>query len=163
MGHGFGTVIGAAGRMNGRREPDGRGVSLLAVAVSTGRLWFIIGSVFHLWPWSYWSWPCACHHRESDGTPSCRHTCRWSVGLRPADSQHSRLIPRPCSTHSPWEDSATSQSHCLCIFSFQHKTVSYTGLGCPASIITKKPFSPHPWLRWKIEGLQDGRSGCLKW
>lgn len=139
MGHGLGTVTGAAGRMNGRREPEGRGVSLLAAAVSSGRLWFIIGSIFHLWPWSYWSQPCAPQGiRWHTQLP---HTCRWSVGLRPADSQHSRLIPRLCSTHSPWEDSTTSQSHCLCIFSLQHKTVSYTEFGCPASIITETIFS----------------------
>lgn len=145
MGRGFGTVTGAAGRMNGRRgESEGRGVSLRAVAVSTGET--LVYDQIRILPMIL----------KPLITAMCTPTqgIRWHTqllphlpiicGPPPADSQHSRLIPRLCSTRSPWEDAARSQSHCLCIFSLQHKTVSYKRLGCLASIITKKPLSPHP-------------------
>ena len=48
MGHGLETVPGAAGRMNGRRESEGRGVSLLAVAVSTGET--LVYNQIHILP-----------------------------------------------------------------------------------------------------------------
>lgn len=144
MGHGLETVPGAAGRMNGRRESEGRGVSLLAVAVSTGET--LVYNQIHILPVIL----------KPLITATCTPTqgIRWHTqllphlqmicGSPPADSEHSRQIPRLCSTRSPWEDSTRSQSHCLCIFSLQHKIVSYKRLSCLANIITKKPFSPHP-------------------
>ena len=144
MGHGLETVPGAAGRMNGRRESEGRGVSLLAVAVSTGET--LVYNQIHILPVIL----------KPLITATCTPTqgIRWHTqllphlqmicGSPPADSEHSRQIPRLCSTRSPWEDSARSQSHWLCIFSLQHKIVSYKRLSCLANIITKKPFSPHP-------------------
>lgn len=144
MGHGLETVTGAAGRMNGRRESEGRGVSLLAVAVSTGET--LVYNQIRILPVIL----------KPLITATCMPTqgIRWHTqllphlqmicGSPPADSEHSRQIPRLCSTRSPWEDSARFQSHCLYIFSLQHKIVSCKGLSCLANIITKKPFSPHP-------------------